>query len=485
MTNKKNMNSSPNIKQSVLSVGLGRGGMILLQFVSSIILARLLTPEDYGITAMLAIFISVSGLLVDSGFGGSLVYYKDVDERDYSTVFWLNMIISLGLYLGMFLFSDVIASFYGIAEISLYIKVLGLVVVFNSLGHIQFNLLYKNLEFNKINIVNLASYFIAAVTAICLAYNGFGVWALISQQVLNSVIATTILIGLNRFVPKLFFSWTIIKKHWSFGSGLFFSSILKSIYDNMYLQLMGKYADVKNAGYFNQASKLKDIPSGLFSSTFETSLFPLFSKLEDDGEFSNRFRRVTSFFAFCCCPAFFILALCSDSVIVILLGEKWLEAATLLSILSIGAIFYILETVNRSGLKAKGKSMLIFKMDFLKRSLSIVLMFVALKLWGIYGLAYFYIVNSFISWLINTFCLSRYSAYNIGAQIKDVIKPFVLSLAVAVLVFFVFRNVSMNFYASLIVNTLSFSSVYLVLSIITKVKSLIFIKETLKEKLKK
>lgn len=479
------MSSNPNIKKSVLSVGLGRGGMICLQFVTSIILARLLSPEDYGITAMLAIFISISGLLVDSGFGGSLIYYKDIDDKDYSTVFWLNMGISVFLYLGMFFFSDFIAEFYGIQKISLYIKILGLVVVFNSLGQIQFNLLYKNLEFNKINAVNLVSYFIAAIIAIFLAYRGFGVWALICQQVFNSVLATIFLISLNRFVPRLFFSWSIIKKHWSFGSGLFFSSILKSIYDNMYLQLMGKYADVRSTGYFNQATKLKDIPSGLLSSTFETSLFPLFSKIDDDLLFSNKFRKVSCFFSFVCCPSFFILSICSKEVIAILLGEKWLDAAPLLSILSIGSIFYILEVVNRSGMKAKGKSMLIFKMDFIKRTISIVLMFLSLKLWGIYGLASVYIFNSFFSWIINTFCLSRCCSYRVSLQLQDMFKPFLLSLFIAVGVYYLFNSFELNYYVSLIINAVVFAIVYILFSIITKDDSIYFVIGLIKEKIKK
>ena len=440
----------------------------MLQFVSSIILARLLTPEDYGITAMLAIFISVSTILIDSGFGGSLVYHKDVDGRDFSTVFWLNIAISTGIYTCMFLFSNKLASFYGIQELSLYIRILGIVLVFNSLGHIQFSLLYKNLEFNKLNIVNLVSYSIASVIAIFLAYWGLGVWALISQQVLNSVLSTLFLVFFNKYIPQVYFSWEIVKKHWNFGSGLFFSSILRAIYDNMYLQMIGKFSDVKSAGLFNQATKLKDIPSNLFSSTFDTSLFPLFSKLHEDDLFTEKFRIVTRFLAFVCCPILFLMSISARSIVEILLGEKWLDSASLLSFLSIGAIFYIMEIVNRSGLKARGRSMLIFKMDVIKRFISILLMFIFLKTLGVYGLAISYIINSFFCWIINSICLARYCSYSFKCQLLDIVKPFSVSVIIALVVYFISFEIYMSCIGTLLFNTIAFIIIYLSVLIIIK-----------------
>lgn len=479
------MSSRTSIKNSIIRVGIGKGGMIALQFFSSIILARMLTPEDYGITASLAIFISLSVMLVDSGFGGSLVYQKDVDERDYSTVFWLNTIISIALYGVMFCLSNVISNFYGIPEISIYIKVLGLVVIFNALGHIQFYQLYKNLEFNKINLTNIICYFFASLISILLAYHKFGVWALISQQVLYNIFSTVVFIFLNKFRPHLYFSWKTIKKHWSFGSGLFFSSILKTIYDNMYLQLMSKFGDVKNAGLYNQANKLKDIPATLFSSTFETSLFPLFSRIKDNQEYSKKFRNVSSLLAFICCPLFTLMSLLATPIIKILLGSKWIDASMLLSILSMGSFFYVMESINRSGLKSKGQSMLIFKIDLFKRSLSIL--FICLALWnfGIYGIAYSFIFNSALGWLINAFFLSKHIEYSTYNQIFDTIKPIFISAPIAILIYITGVTSLKNDLLNIILGSMVLFLCYTFVNAITKDKSYIYIKSTIKQRVQR
>lgn len=477
------MGAYPNIKKSIFTVAFGKGTMIALQFLSFIILARMLSPEDYGITAMLAIFISVSTMLVDSGFGGSLIYQERVDERDFSTIFWINIVLSTTLYGLMFALADDIASFYKRPDIKPYIRVLGLVVFLNSLGHIQFNQLYRNLEFSKINIVNLSSYLIATIISIVLAYFHYGVWALICQQVLYSVISTITYVIINRFRPKLFFSWNIVKKHWSYGSGLFFSTITKTIYDNMYLQLIGKYADVYNAGVFNQANKLKDIPATLFSTTFDTSLFPIFSKIRMEEVFATKMRRVSSVFAFVCAPVFILMGLLAKPIIILLLGYKWIEAAPLLSILSVGAVFFILESVNRSGLKSKGLSMLLFKMDLTKRFLFILVMFVALLAYGIYGLAFSYIINSFCGWIINAVCLSRYVRYTFLNQFIDVIKPTSLSLLVAAIVYSICIEPTDCNILNIFIVSFVYIVIYALLNFIIRDRSMLFMIEIVKNKI--
>ena len=430
------MQANPNIKKSVFLVGLEKFSMILFQFVSSIILARLLTPEDYGIVAMIAIFISLSGILVDSGFGGALVYYKDVDTRDYSTVFWVNMALSVFLYVLMYMNADVISEFYHTPILSDLIKVLGLSVVFNSIGLIQFTILYKELAFKTLGIISVTSYILSALIAIALAYWGYGVWALIAQQVLASVLKTILYVICNRFVPKFYFSWQLLKKHWGFGSGLFFSTLLRTVYDNMYLQLIGKYCSVTNAGYYNQAKKLKDIPSNLFSNTFDTSLFPVFSKIEDEQLFVDKYRMINRMFSFCCIPIFFIMAILSKDIVLWLLGEKWIESAWILSVMSIGAIFYIFESISRSILKAKGKSGLIFRLDIVKRTSAILLMFIAVVQYELVGIVYVFVLNSVIGYLINQYYLSRIIPYSLLRALKDMGRYIIMSVIATIGIYY-------------------------------------------------
>lgn len=433
------MQANPNIKKSVFLVGLEKFSMILFQFVSSIILARLLTPEDYGIVAMIAIFISLSGILVDSGFGGALVYYKNVDKKDYSTVFWVNMALSIFLYALMYINADAISEFYQTPILSDLIKVLGLSVVFNSIGLIQFTILYKELAFKTLGIISVTSYILSALIAIALAYWGYGVWALIAQQVLASVLKTVLYVVYNRFVPEFYFSWKLLKKHWSFGSGLFFSTLLRTVYDNMYLQLIGKYCSVTNAGYYNQAKKLKDIPSNLFSNTFDTSLFPVFSKIEDEQLFVDKYRMINRMFSFCCIPIFFIMAILSKDIVLWLLGEKWIESAWILSVMSIGAIFYIFESISRSIFKAKGKSGLIFRLDIVKRTSAILLMFIAVVQYELAGIVYVFVLNSVIGYLINQYYLSGIISYSLLQALKDMGRYIVMSVIATIGVYYLMQ----------------------------------------------
>ena len=470
------MRANPNIKKSIFLVGLEKFSMIFFQFVSSIILARLLTPEDYGIVAMIAIFISLSSILVDSGFGGALVYYKDVDKKDYSTVFWINMSLSISLYALMYVNADTISEFYKTPILSDLIKVLGLSVVFNSIGLIQFTILYKNLEFKTLGFISVTSYILSAVIAIALAYWGYGVWALITQQVLASVLKTIMYVIFNRFVPNFYFSWKLLKKHWSFGSGLFFSTLLRTVYDNMYLQLIGKYCSVTNAGYYNQAKKLKDIPSNLFSNTFDTSLFPVFSKIEDEKLFVDKYCMINRIFSFCCIPIFFIMAVLSKEIVLWLLGEKWLESAWILSVMSIGAIPYIFESISRSIFKAKGKSNLIFRLDIVKRTSSILLMFIAVIQYELIGIVYVFVINSTISYLINQYFLSRIIQYSLFRALKDVAKYVILSVLLAIGIHHLMRlNLIEGNLVCCVVYTSLFVLLYVLILTLVKDSSIIYI----------
>ena len=480
------MSSNPSIKKSIIIVGLEKFALIFFQFISTIIMARLLCPEDYGTVAMLSIFLSLAGTLVDSGFGGSLIYFKDVTKKDFSTVFWINIIMSICLYLILVLSSNAIALFYKTPILASIIKVLGLTIVFNSLGQVQYSMLYKNLQFKKLSIINVVTYICSVICAIFLAYKGFGVWALVTQQVLSSVLRTIILISCNRFLPDLYFSIKLLMKHWNYGSGLFFSNILRIVYDNMYVQLIGKYTSITNSGYYNQAKRLKDIPTDLFSKTFTTTLFPILSKISNDFEFVRRFRNTSRLFAFVCCPLFFVLSILSHNIVSLLLGEKWMESAWIFQIICIGAIFYILENMNRNALKSKGQSMLIFRQDLIKRAISLIIMLFAVYKYQVIGICVAYVINSIIGWVINAFSLSRYSSYTFISQVFDIFRYFSLSGVIAMLVFFIQKQlfIESDVYSILVFSVIYFMF-YIVIAIIIQDSSLKYFEDLVRVKFHK
>ena len=477
------MNDKSSIKKSIFIVGLEKLSMIFFQFITAIILARLLMPSDFGTVAMLSIFMSLASTLVDSGFGGSLVYYKDVGEKDYSTVFWLNLSVSLCLYVLMFISAEQIATFYKLPILAKLIKVLGLSVVFSSIGLVQYSILYKNLEFKKIATISVVAYLISAIIAIYLAYTGMGVWALIAQQVLGPLLRTSAFVFINRFIPKFYFSRNIVIKHWHFGGGLFFSAILKVVYDNMYVQLIGKYCSIVNAGYYNQAKRLKDIPQELFSKTFETSLFPILSKLTDDSIFTNKLQRITRVFAFLSSLLFFIISILSDEIIKILLGEKWLPSSWILEFISVGAIFYIFETISRSALKAKGLSMLIFKIDLIKRSFFIIVMILLVSYLDVKGMVIAFIINSFVGWCINSYYLSLHIPYTFFNQLTDVLKYVLTGIIIFIGLSMLKEYASIqNNYYTVFVFGIVFLLSYTLLNVIIRDETVIFIYQDVKKR---
>lgn len=460
-----------NLKKSLLIVGSEKFTLIALQFISNIILARLLSPNDYGVISMVAIFISLSSLLVDSGFGGSLIYKKNISRADYDTVFWFNILVSVILYAILWFISDYVADFYETPIVAKIIKVMGIIIIFNSLGLIQYSKLNKELKFKYLAISSIASYIISIITSVVLALYGFGVWALVAQQVFNSVVLTVMYICYNRYIPSCNISLKILGEHWNWGKGLFGSSIIKVIYDNIYLQITGKYFSLFNAGLYNQANKIKEVPSQLFCKTFETTIFPILSK-EEDNCFNVKIRTISKLFSYISILLLFSLSISSYPIVKLLLGNKWIDAYWILSVLSIGSIFYILESINRSALKAKGKTTIIFNIELVKRIINLIIMVCAILLFGFKGLVYSFTINCLWGWGINCHYLAKYTDYGLGEQIWDCLKYFLPSLMILFL--YSYYNVTTSFYIG-ILGCIFYCITYILTSIFTHDNNLYYV----------
>lgn len=409
------------ITVSLFFSGFEKFAVIGLKFITAILLARLLTPNDYGVVAMVAIFISLSSILVESGLGGSIVYHNDITRKDYDSVFWVNILISIFLYCILFALSDTISEFYHVDILSIIIKISGLSIIFNSLGLIQNTILYKELKFKQMAIVSIISYVLSSIVAIILAILKYGVWALVAQQVLQSVFRTIILIYINRYKPSFYISFKILKKHWIFAKGLLFSTLIKTIYENIYLQIIGKYFSIKDTGYYSQSSKLNDIPVDFFARTFDNVLFPVFSKIEDDSVFSRELSKVSRLSGFLIIPVMSMISLFSSNIVLLLLGNKWSDSAWILSYMSIGGIFIVFESISRSGIKAKGKGNALLIIELLKRIVDIIVIILFMYFYGLVGIVIAFVINSMWGWLLNVYYLSKFTAYKMKQQIEDVL----------------------------------------------------------------
>lgn len=473
-----------NLKKPLLIVGSEKILITLIQFFGNVILARLLSPEDYGIVAMVAIFIAISSLFIESGFGGSLIYYKDVGEKDYSTVFWFNFLMGIMIYLLLFSTSGLIANFYNVPRLSIVIKVIGLVLVFNSFGLIQYTILYKQLQFKVLAITSVTSTFLAFLVSICLGLYGLGLWALVANQVLYSVFQTITLCVRNKFIPRSFISIALLKKHWKYGSGMAFSSLVKTVYENIYLQIIGKFFTITSAGYFNQANKIKEIPVQLCSRTFDTSLFPIMSKCESKDEITALLIKTSSFFSFSITPLLFLLAITSKLVVALLLGDKWFESCDFLSLLAIGSIFVILESINRSVFKAIGLTKLFFKIELIKRIVNIGIILLFIYLFKIYGLAYSFILNSFIGWLVNSYALYYYSKISFKEQFEDSMKYFIACLILYSSIRIMFFEILETSYLGIIIIGVVYMAICWGIFFLLKDKNIDYVKKVINKKRK-
>lgn len=427
----------------------------IVQFATTIVLAYLLDPTDFGIVAMCTIFINISTMLVDSGMAGSIIYYKETTDIDYHTVFWFNLGISIILYLSLCLFSKYIAIFYNVPILESIVKVSGLTIVIYSLCLIQIALLTKALLFKIQTKIMIISSILSSVLSISVALLGWGVWALVLQQLLFNVIQAVLYIYYGGYHPHFHFSFICLKKHWIFGSNLLFSSLLKLIYDNMYVQTIGKVVTIKDAGYYNQAKRFNDAPMNILSYPLERVLFPTLAHCSN---FDERCSKYLYYISYIIIPILLMGAILAPHLILLILGIKWVNTGWMLSFMLIGTSGAILENTNRNFIKSTGQTKVLLKTDTIKRIINIGILMVSI-FWGIEGILVAFIVNGYLGWLFNNVALKKIRNVRWFSLLKSPIQAILYSACSAgfTLIF--------EFYVDLhilILKIIFLSSVYLV-----------------------
>lgn len=443
--------------KNTLIVGGSRMCTILITFATTIVLARLLTPSDFGTVAMCSIFLSIAQVLVESGLGGSIIYYKDTSEDDYHTVFWFNMVISVVLYIVLLLCSGIIADFYGVPILASIIKLCGLSIVVHSTCLIQSSLLSKNLQFKTQTRILITSSILTAITVITMAYvfnqKNMGIWALASQHLMLYFYQSILFIVKGHYRPKFVFKFNLLKKHWEFGSRLMGTSILHMIYQNMYVQLIGKVVEIGDAGYYNQAKKLNDVPMHVIQYPLERVLFPTLTHSTD---FNGCTKVILNAFAFVLIPILFLGSVLAPYLVTIILGSKWGASGWMLSIMFIGTIGASLENLNRSFIKATGQTGVLLKTDFVKRLVCIGIVILCLK-WGIKGVLCAFVFNGFLGWMFNCLALNRITNSGILVQIGIVVRTVLFSTMAMGAAYWVDSLVELSVWGHLLV----LASVYL------------------------
>ena len=417
-------------------------------------MARILTPEDYGLVGMLAIFIAVSQSLIDSGFSQALIRKQDRSEIDNSTVFYFNIGVGAILYLILFFSAPLIASFYNEPQLVPITRIIGLSLVFNSLVVVQRALLTINLDFKTQAKASFVGVIISGAIGITMAYTGFGVWAIVWQQISNLAVVTVLLWILSRWKPIWAYSWKSFRELFSFGSKLLASGLLDTIFRNLYLIVIGKFFKASDLGYYTRAHQFTDFASSNITGIFQRVTYPVLCTIQnDDTRLSNVYRRLLRTSAFIIFPLMTGMAAVAKPMVISFLTEKWLFSAVLIQILCFSQMWYPVHAINLNLLQVKGRSDLFLKLEIIKKALTVIVLCITLPM-GLIPLCIGTIFSSIIALIINTHYTGKLINLGFLKQMKDLLPTLLLSLATGMIVYLTVTYINMASWLALIVGVI-------------------------------
>lgn len=450
-------------------------GRQLIGFVVSIILARLLLPSEFGLIAMLGVFIGLGTALIGGGLSSSLIRTKDVDEEDFSTVFFFNLICSILIYVLIFFSAPLISQFYNQELLTLIIRVYCLTFIINAFSAIQTTRLTKMMDFKTQMKVMIPSLIIGSLVGVIMAYNGFGVWSLVGSGIVQALAATLQLWFYSKWFPLWVFNIQKFKYHFSYGFKLMLSGVLDTIFTNAYTIIIGKFFPPAQVGYFNRAETLQMLPVNSISSIITKVSFPLFAAIQnDDVRLKSVYKRIMQMVIFLVAPILILMAVLAEPMFRLLFTEKWLPAVPYFQILCFNGILYPIHSYNLQILNVKGRSDLFLKLEVVKKIIVVLVILVSFQ-FGIYGLLYGSVITSIFAFFINTHYSGKFLKYTAWEQTKDLLPIIGLSMLIGALVYFFDELLKTNFFydfSRLILGGFVGASLFLIASYLLKISSL-------------
>ena len=411
-----------------------------IQFVFSILIARLLVPEDYGVVAMLGIFMAVSQTFIDSGFGAALIRKVDRTEEDFSTVFYFNIVVATLFYFALFFAAPAIANFYNTPLLESITKVVALNLIIGSLSGIHNAKLSIAIDFKSRAKISIVSTLLTGAVGLWMAYAGYGVWALVVQNLFSSAIRTVLLWVIVKWYPKLVFSWKSFKELFSFGSKLLASALLDTLYNNIYTLVIGKVFSPTTLGVYSKANSLAQFPSSNITSVLQGVTFPVLSTIQnEDDRLADAYKRFLKIAAFVVFPLMIGLSAVADPFIRLVLTDKWEGAIYLLQIMCFWMMWYPIHAINLNILQVKGRSDYFLKLEIIKKIQGVIVLCVTVPM-GIVAMCYGSLISSIICLVWNTHYTKKLIGYGFFAQMKDllpiILHALVMGLIVAIVVHF-------------------------------------------------
>lgn len=405
-----------------------RCGAQLVTFLVSIVLARILSPEDYGQIALITVFTTIMQVFVDSGLGTALIQKKDADDLDFSSVFYFNFVLCLVLYAAMFVAAPFIAGFYNDSSLIPIIRVISLTIVISGVKGIQQSYVSRNMLFKRFFYSTLGGTIFSAFLGIALAYTGFGVWAIVAQQLSNTAIDTLILWLTVKWRPKRMFSWRRLKGLLSFGWKMLASSLLDTVYNNVRSLIIGKMYSSSDLAYYDQGNKFPNVIVTNINTSIDSVLLPTMASAQDDADrVKSMTRRAIKTSTYIMAPLMMGLAFCAEPIVGLVLTDKWLPCVPFLRIFCITYMFYPIHTANLNAIKAMGRSDLFLKLEIVKKVVGIALL-LSTMWFGVMAMVYSLLVSSVLSQIINSWPNRKLLNYGYLEQLKDILPGIILAV---------------------------------------------------------
>lgn len=449
-----------------------------VSFIVSIILARILVPEDFGNVAMIFIFIALADVFINSGFATALIQKKDADDLDYSTMFYSSLISSILIYFVIFLCAPLVGKFYNNDYLILLLRVFALRIPISVYNSIQHAYVSNKMLFKKFFFSTLIGTIISGIIGIIMAYRGYGVWSLIAQYFINTIIDTLILIITVPWKPKLMFSYVRAKKLMSYGSKVLLADLSGTFFDQLRGLLIGKKYTSSDLAFYEKGNKFPTFISNNITASIMAVLFPALSKISNNViKVKKATRLAVQVLSFVMYPILFGLIICAKPIVIVLLTEKWVDSIIYLQLLSLASIINLVSSVSLQTIKAIGRSDVLLKLEFIKKPFFLILLIIGIN-YSVKGVAIFYVLYTIIGSLINMIALKKYINYNLIDQLKDISIPLLGSIIMAATIYIV-KIPTNNMLLILIVDIIIGILVYFVFMIIAKPSSYVYLKKNL------
>lgn len=433
-----------------------------IQFFLSIVIARMISPAEYGVLGILLVFINIAQVFIDSGLGSSLIYFRRLDKNYLDTTFLFNLGVSVVLFIGLFCLAPFIEKFYELPSLSLYVKISSIVLVLNSLIVVPTSILKIDMNFRALSISNVVSTLISAIIGVALAYKGFGVWALILQLLSRSLFQSFMVLVQVKWVPSCNFNVVAFRELYKYGVNIFASSVVTKFCDEGISTIIAKYVSPFSLGIFSRSGQFASFPGSFVGAIINSLLFPSLASFKTNkSEFDKLYRNVVEYQSFLLIPLYIWIAVNSKPIVFLLLTENWSAAVPVLQILCLGRILSLISVTTEQVIKAKGRSDLFFRQQVIKLILKISLVVVSLK-WGIIAIAIADAIQTIMQFFITNFYSRKVNEFNIQQQYV-VMRPYLISSIISGLAGWYMISVIDNLYLEFLLSSIVMIMIYVLM----------------------